>query len=149
MVVDTIENISLYKSLGEKISRALDYLKSTDFETMPSGRYAVEGEDIFAIVNEYETKDKKDCEAEAHRKYIDVQFIVKGEELFGYTPLANQLPVKDYDEENDYAVYNNEVSYIKLEPGMFIIFYPTDIHQPEVKVYEPMMVKKVVMKVKV
>ena len=149
MVVDMIENIHLYKGLGDKIKRALEYMETTDFESMPGGKYNVDKEEIFAIVNEYETKDKRECEQEAHRQYIDIQYIVKGLELFGYTPLTNQLPVADYNSENDYAVYSEELSYIKLEAGMFIIFYPTDIHQPEVRVYEPMLVKKVVMKVRI
>ena len=149
MVVDTIENAHLYKDLGDKIKRAFEYLEATDFELLASGKYNVDGEDIFAIVNKYETKDKSDCEQEAHRRYIDIQYIIKGSELFGYTPLTNQLPITDYNAENDFAVYKEELSYLKLEAGMFIIFYPTDIHQPEVRVYEPMLVKKVVVKVRI
>lgn len=148
MVTDTIENYTLYTGLNEKIKKALEYLASTNFYEIPPGRYPVLDDTIFAIVNEFETKDKSECQPEAHEQYIDIQYIVKGTELFGYAPLLDKLPVTDYNEENDVAFYREEMTYLKLEAGMFIIFYPTDIHQPEVRAFEPMQVKKVVMKVK-
>lgn len=149
MITDTIDNIDLYIKLGSRINKAITFLKTSDFSTMPVGKYQVENEEIFALVNEYETKDKADCEVEAHRKYIDIQYMVRGTELFGYCPLTTQLPVTEYNPEKDVAFYSEDVSYIKLEAGMFIMFYPTDLHQPEVRAFEPMMVKKVVMKIMV
>lgn len=148
MVTDTLENYRLYTGLNENIKKALEYLATTNFDDMPTGKYTVVEEEIFAIVNEFETKDKIDCEPEAHVKFIDIQYIVKGIELFGYAPLLGRVPVVDYNEENDVAFYREEMTYLKLEAGMFIIFYPTDIHQPEVRAFEPMIVKKVVMKVR-
>ena len=148
MVTDTIENYRLYTGLGENIKKGLEYLAATNFETVAPGRYTIVENEIFAIVNEFETKDKSDCQPEAHVKYTDIQFIVKGIELFGYAPLLGRVPVTDYDEVNDVAFYREEMMYLQLEAGMFIIFYPTDIHQPEVRAFEPMTVKKVVMKVK-
>ena len=148
MVTDTIDNYRLYTGLNENIKKALEYLATTNFEEIPPGRYSILDDNIFAIVNEFETKDKSECQPEAHIKYIDIQFIVMGIELFGYAPLLGKLPVTDYNEENDVAFYREEMTYLKLEAGMFIIFYPTDIHQPEVRAFESMLVKKVVVKVK-
>ncbi len=148
MVTDTIENYTLYTGLNENIKKALEYLAFTNFDEIPPGRYTVLGDTIFAIINEFETKDKGECQPEAHEQYIDIQYIVKGTELFGYAPLLDKLPVTDYNEENDVAFYREEMTYLKLDAGMFIIFFPTDIHQPEVRAFEPMLVKKVVMKVK-
>ena len=148
MVTDTIENYRLYTGLGENIKKGLEYLAETNFETVAPGRYTIVEDEIFAIVNEFKTKDKSECQPEAHVKFTDTQFIVKGIELFGYAPLLGRVPVTDYDEVNDVAFYREEMMYLQLEAGMFIIFYPTDIHQPEVRAFEPMTVKKVVMKVK-
>ena len=148
MVTDTIENYRLYTGLGENMKKALEYLANTNFDTITPGKYTILEDEIFAIVNEFETKDKIECQPEAHVKYTDIQFIVKGIEIFGYAPLLGRVPITDYDETNDVAFYREEMMYLQLEPGMFIIFYPTDIHQPEVRAFEPMMVKKVVMKVK-
>jgi len=149
MIVDTLQNAHLYQSINEGFRKAFDYLTTTDFSKTATGKYKIEGDDIFAIVNEYETKDKKICEIEAHKKHIDIQYLVAGTEMFGYAPLTNQLPTQDYDELHDVAIYKESVSYIKLEAGMFIIFFPTDLHQPEVSEFEPLKVKKVVVKIKI
>jgi YhcH/YjgK/YiaL family protein len=124
-------------------------LKETNFAEIAKGKYKIDGENIFSIVNEFETKDKHECEVEAHKKHIDIQYLVKGTELFGYAPLTTQKAVVDYDELNDLTIYKEDVSFIKLEAGMFIIFYPTDLHQPEVREFEPVTVKKVVVKIKI
>ena len=149
MVTDVIQNAHLYEGLNERFKSAFAYLNETDFSAIKIGKYVIEGDNIFAIVNEFETKDKHECDAEAHKKHIDIQYVVKGTEMFGYAPLTTQKPVIDYDETNDVAIYKEAVSYLKLEAGMFIIFYPTDLHQPEVREFEPVMVKKVVVKIKI
>jgi YhcH/YjgK/YiaL family protein len=149
MITDVLENAHLYEGLNERFKMSFHYLKETDFTDIEKGKYEIDGENIFSIINVFETKDKYECELEAHKKYIDIQYIVKGTEMFGYAPLTTQKPVTDYDETNDFALYEEEVSYIKLEAGMFIIFYPTDLHQPEVREFEPVTVKKVVVKIKI
>lgn len=130
MITDTIQNAHLYEGLNEQFKKAFNYLKETDFTNLKKEKYEIEGDKLFAIVNEFETKDKDECEVEAHKKYIDIQYVVKGTEMYGYTPLTTQKAVSDYNEINDVAIYKEEVSYLKLEAGMFIIFYPTDLHQP-------------------
>jgi len=149
MITDVLQNANLYEGLDEKFKRAFAYLRQTDFNTLEKGKYEVEGDEIFAIVNEFDTKDKSECQVEAHKKHIDIQYIVKGTELFGYAPLTIQKPVTEYNEANDVSFYDENVSYLKLEAGTFIIFYPTDLHQPEVREFEPVRVKKVVVKIKI
>lgn len=149
MITDVLQNASLYEGLNEKFRRAFTYLRETDFDTLEKGKYEVDGDDIFAIVNEFDTKDKSECQVEAHKKHIDIQYVVRGTEMFGYTPLTTQKPVIEYNEGNDVSFYDEPVSYLKLEAGSFIIFYPTDLHQPEVREFEPVTVKKVVIKIKI
>ncbi|MDB5246803.1 MAG: hypothetical protein JWQ40_1197 [Segetibacter sp.] len=149
MVTDTLKNAWLYEGLNNRFTTAFNYLKETDFSTVEKGKYAVDGDEIFAIVNEFETKSKTECQLEAHKKHIDIQYIISGTELFGYTPLIDQQPSIAYDEMKDVAFYEAEVSYLALKAGMFIIFYPTDLHRPEVRVNEPATVKKVVVKIKI
>lgn len=149
MIIDVLQNAYVYEGLHESFKKAFEYLRETDFTEAEKGKYQIEGDNIFAIVNEYETKDKHKCEAEAHKKHIDLQYMVRGIEMFGYVPLTTQKPVIDYDKTNDVAIYKEALSYIKLEAGMFIVFYPTDVHQPEVREFEPVTVKKVVVKIKI
>lgn len=147
MIIDLLTNSKLYSEIHPRITRALKYLAETDFNLMSLGKYEVEGTDIFAIVNEYETKDVADCVWEAHRKYIDIHHILRGSELIGTTLLTNQLPTKEYDGENDYCLFEGGESKQVLHTGMFAIFYPHDIHSTSHHPNSKTFVRKVVMKV--
>jgi YhcH/YjgK/YiaL family protein len=149
MVLDKIENSKKYWKLTERISRAFDYIHSTNLEELKPGKYEVENEDIIAIMSEYETKDKDECYLEAHRKYIDIQYMLKGTELIGITFQAGQTPTKPYDETDDYELYKEESSFIKLAPGNFAIFFPEDLHMPGLRTTGPGQVRKLIMKVRV
>ncbi|MCE9685763.1 YhcH/YjgK/YiaL family protein [Shewanella sp. AS16] len=153
MLVDTLGNRHFYTSLHPRLARALAHLAATDFGKLEAGSYPLEGEDIFVIVNDYETKPRDTEPFEVHRKYIDVQYVVSGEEEFGYLPLAQQTPSKPYFEKHDYAEFDYEsnrsdASYIKLKAGMFALFFPGDIHMPGTG-DTPTSVRKVVIKVRV
>jgi YhcH/YjgK/YiaL family protein len=147
MIIDLLTNSNSYNAIHPRVARALDYLAKTDINSMSLGKYEVEGTDIFAIVNEYETKDAADCVWEAHRKYIDIHYILRGSELIGTTLLTNQLPTKEYDVENDYWLFEGGESKQVLHPGMFAIFYPQDIHSTSHHPNSKSFVRKVVMKV--
>jgi len=149
MVIDKLKNSKLYENLGERIGKALNYLKETDFSKIENGKYEIEGNDIFAMVNEYNTKDATEGKLESHRNYLDVQYVAKGAEQIGYIPFNEQKPEIDYNIENDVTFYSGEKSFTKLEEGMFAIFFPTDIHMPGIKLDVPVKVKKVVVKVKI
>jgi biofilm protein TabA len=119
---------------------------------METGKYAIDGDQVFAIVNEYTTKPLSECDPESHRAYADIQLMISGAEKFGYSPLTDQIASTPYDPEKDVAFYTlaeEDLSFITLQPGQFIIFFPTDIHQPEVFTRQPELVKKVVIKVAV
>ena len=148
MIIDKLSNSHLYSSLGERITKALAYLKQTDFSKTESGRYDIDGDNIFALVSEYTTKDESDGKLEVHKKYIDVQFVAKGCELMGYAPLDNQKVINEYNEQNDITFFDGESSFTKVDESMFAIFFPTDLHMPGIKVQRSEYVKKVVIKVK-
>ena len=134
MIIDKLSNSQLYSGLGERIDKAFAYLKETDFSKMELGKYDINGENIFALVNEYNTKDESEGKLEAHKKYIDVQFVAKGSELMGYAPLVNQKIIDEYNEQNDITFFSGEKSFTQVNEGMFAIFFPTDIHLPGIKV---------------
>ena len=149
MIIDNLDNAAYYNSLGENIAKALSYLKSTDFTQLETGKYEIEGDEIFALVSEYQTKHARDEKLEAHKKYIDVQYIVSGAELMGCSTFTGQQPSKEYDESRDFMLYDEQPDFfVKVTAGMFTIFYPTDLHMPSIEVGEPSAIKKVVMKVR-
>lgn len=146
MIVDKLENAPLYSGLGEGIRQALEYLRDTDIAALETGSHEIDGKNIFAIVNDYDTQLYAEQQFEAHRKYLDVQYVASGEELIGYLPLAGQTPSQAYHEEHDYALYRETPEFIHMRQGMFAIFFPTDLHMPGMgETVAP--VRKVVVKV--
>src|SRR5687768_13770059 len=101
MILDSINNIQRYKGLGERINTAFEFIKRSDLKTISLGKHVIKEGEIFAIVMEYDTKPKSECMMEGHRKYIDVQFMVDGNELFEYAQFNNQTPTIPYSEEKE------------------------------------------------
>ncbi|MCW3116966.1 MAG: hypothetical protein JWM28_1048 [Chitinophagaceae bacterium] len=150
MITGTLPQLHLYKSIHPALAKAIEHVLQLDLATLVAGKYEIDGAAIFYMVNEYNTKPAMECEPERHRKYADIQIMINGEEKFGYTPFINQRPSTDFLPDNDVAFYTipgEEIDYITLTPGKFIIFFTTDIHQPEVYVDAPQPVKKLVVKV--
>lgn len=149
MVIDKLKNSGLYSFKNERIKTALEFLTETDFSKIEDGKYEIDGENIYYIKTKYLTKQTEEAQLEAHKKYIDVQYVLKGSEKIGYLPFNNQTVFKEYDDENDYMLFNENCDYIMLNEGMFAIFFPGDLHKPGIKIEKPEEVKKIVIKVKV
>lgn len=150
MILDTLENAHLYHGMGGKFIKAFEYLQTTDLVLLEKGRYEIDGANIFAIINEYDTVDAVGEQMESHKKHIDVQYIVSGEELIGHDFLQQQNPSKAYSEEDDYMLFAEKPAFFsKLEQNRFAIFFPSDLHMPNIRVNGPARVKKVVIKIKV
>jgi YhcH/YjgK/YiaL family protein len=150
MITSTLDQLHWYKIISPNFEKAIQYALSTDFVPLETGKYPVDGDKVFAIVNEYTTKPRSECDPESHRDYADIQIVITGAEKFGYLPLTDQPVSTPYDPEKDVAFYSlaeEDLNYMTLPAGQFIIFFPSDIHQPEVFVRQPALVKKVVMKV--
>lgn len=146
MIIDNIQKALLYENLHPGFVKAFDFIRKTDFSKLADGKYEIDGDNIFAIVQEYKTKDI--AKLEGHRKYIDIQYLHSGVELIAYANLENQIIISD-DEEKDLAFYEGDGSFIKLESQMFAIFFPQDLHMPGIKLTESTKVKKIVIKVRV
>ena len=149
MILDTVENSNLYKALSKGLTLGLEYISNTDFSKLEMGTYKIEGNDVFAILQTYDTKEEVDCRLESHQKYIDIQYMISGEEFVGVTPLNNQEVTEDLLKENDVVFYKGTGSKIKLSAGSFMVFYPTDVHAPGIQTNKASKVIKVVVKVAV
>src|ERR1700743_119084 len=126
MITSTLSQLHWYKVISPNFAKAIEYALSTDFTTLETGKYAIEGDDVFAIINEYTTKPASECDPESHREYADIQMMISGVERFGYAPLINQPETTPYNEEKDFALYTIDaeaLDYITLHPGEFIIFF--------------------------
>lgn len=148
MIIDQLNNAPLYYGLGERLARALRYLEETDLAALPPGRVEVDGADVFALVQQYETKPMDKGRWEAHKRYIDIQYLVEGVERMGYANIEQVTP-GDYDEVKDFQALQAEGQFFTISAGAFAIFTPQDAHMPNMAVDAPRTNKKVVMKVRV
>lgn len=129
------------------MSRAIEFLQNIDLNSLSIGRHRIDGDAIFANVDEYETKEIEKTEWEAHKKYIDIQLLLEGEEKIGYTHPEFLKITQEYKAEKDIMFFNGTGEYFTLKPGFFAIFFPHDAHRPGLISTSKMKVKKVVVKV--
>lgn len=149
MICDIVENIELYKGLGERIYKGLTLLRDTDFSTMEAGKYPVDGDNLFMMIQTYTTKPLETAYCEAHKKYIDIQCMLEGSEWIGVAPLEdmNGERVKDSRPEGDIWFYDGDFMPIYMKAGRFAMLYPNDAHAPAIANGEPTPVRKVIIKI--
>lgn len=150
MLYDNISNIKTYKGLSEDIYAGLLFLQEATPDTA-NGVYQINPR-VKAIVSEYETKPQNQNGYEAHQQYIDIQYLITGKEKICCLPLEYLKETKSYKEDIDAAFYaeaNVRPQELLMGNGYFAILYPQDGHMPQLSVTDPVLVKKVVVKVKV
>lgn len=148
MIFDHIQNAYNYYNMHPLFRKAFEYLSSTDFSLIENGVYEIDEKNLFAIVNSYQTEPADQRIWEGHKKYIDIQFVAKGSENMGYSPIQNAKVLRAYDEENDFTKFDAKGTEISVPTEYFTIFYPTDVHKPNLVNKNSTEVKKVVMKVR-
>lgn len=152
MIKDRIENAVAYESLGPAVAQALRYLRQTDFSKMEAGKYEIDDQRIFAIVQEYEPKSLDKAVWEAHHRYIDVQYVARGTERMGHLSLLDNPTVKTpYDPQKDVVFYEPKGDLLVFNQGDFAVFTPQDVHAPGLAIDGPTggSVLKIVVKVRV
>lgn len=148
MIFDTLKNVDNYEGLG-RVYTALKFLSETDFSKIELGRYELDGDNIFYMVQSYDTDPDKTI-SEAHRKYIDIQYMVEGEEIIGVADISCDKELTEAKEENDVWFYNCKTEPLTLSAGKYMVLYPNDLHCPGVATKGTALTcRKVVVKVKV
>jgi YhcH/YjgK/YiaL family protein len=146
MVKDLLSLSDRYRSLGPRFVRAFEFAKTTDFAAMPDGTYPLDGDEVRALVQRYTTKLPNEGRWEAHRKHIDLQFVLTGEEHVGVAPIG-RLVAEPFDAEKDIMWLTGDGDRVTLRPGEFVLLWPEDGHMPAMAIDTPMPVLKVVIKI--
>jgi len=116
---------------------------------MADGRQAIDGDEIYALLMTYNSEPETVRSFEAHRRYIDVQFILAGRETIFWVPTEELAATGDYSDEKDIVFLSGEArARLQLTPGSFAVFYPEDAHKPNCAWDAPERVRKVVVKVR-
>ena len=147
MIKGNLEEINKFKNMFSGINNALEFISQQAKENLPDGRYEIVNNDIYANVQTYETKE--DGPFEAHRQYIDLQFIISGEEKIGVADIKNCTTTEPYDKTSDVEFLKTDLfKYIPMKSGDFLILNPEDAHKPCITSNSKTTVKKVVVKIK-
>jgi len=142
--------VSYFKN-KERWDKTFTFIKNNDLKTLEIKRHEIDGDNAYAPVSEYMTKNPQKAKFEVHRKYIDIQYIIDGTEQMTVAPLsATKEITAPYDDKKDveFMTVSDSTSYTAT-PQNFFIFFPSQIHRPSVKVGESSKVRKIVVKVKV
>ncbi len=152
MIFSSIHTDYTVMGYPKAIVHALDFLKNTDLAALPGGRHAIEGDMIYANVDDVTTRVFADSKPESHKNYVDIQFMVHGEENMGFFVDRGLVePVESYPDRDCYFYATDVVDegQIYCPEGYYTVFFPSDIHRPLLAVHEPMAIRKVVVKVHV
>jgi YhcH/YjgK/YiaL family protein len=137
-----------YKANKKYWDEAFAFLKGHDLKTLAVGKYPIDSNNVFATVTEDPSKDFDKTQWESHRKYVDLQCVINGEEKMGKYAVAKATVTKPYDEARDVANYSAEGNFYIVPAGTFIIFFPIDAHRPNITPGGNKVVKKIVIKVR-
>lgn len=151
MILDQLSAATAYEGFHPLFAKAFAYLRAFNPET-EDGKYELQGQDLVAIVQRYQTAPADDKMWEAHQVYGDIQVVYEGIEFCGYTDQATLAVAKPYVADKDvekYAPPSGPTTLITLGRGNFAVFYPRDGHQPGVQVTESAEILKVVIKFRV
>jgi YhcH/YjgK/YiaL family protein len=149
MIFDTINNSSQYTKLHDNFKKAFNFINQYEKKPLSDGVHKIDGENLFAIVDSYYTNEVETQKAEAHRKYIDIQYIYSGKEKIGYCNIGNMKPVKKYSNQNDITFFEYDFNnWLFIKEKEFVIFYPEDVHMPCIRSgTAKSKVKKIVIKI--
>lgn len=152
MIIDALQHCSHYIAVHKRFEAAFAFLKKAVDEELPVGRYELEGTDLFAMVQEYETAVDPQARYEGHRRYIDIQFLISGTEAIELVEISNAKESCAYDEAKDVCFFESDVLPTRavLHAGEYGIFLPHDLHKPGLASNGVAQhVKKVVVKIKI
>lgn len=151
MIFDKLENAALYRGISARLDRAIDCMLSTDFAAVAVGRYEVDGDDVYYMVQEPALKPREDTKWEVHRRYIDIQLGLSGGEIMGYAPMDSIGGWEDYNGDKDIQLsFAKEAGTpLALERGMFAILFAQDAHRPCERGAQAQTGRKVVFKVRI
>jgi YhcH/YjgK/YiaL family protein len=150
MIVDTLSNAQKYFCLHPLFSKAFDYIKSIDLETIEPGNYKIDGVQLRSLYFNKQgmTVAESAAKFECHNEHIDIQLCVKGSEQIGWkSRITCTNPNGEYNKEKDFVFYKDTPDmYFKLTDNQFAIFFPEDVHAPMIG---EGIIKKLVVKVKI
>ncbi|MCL4694738.1 MAG: YhcH/YjgK/YiaL family protein [Candidatus Hydrogenedentes bacterium] len=147
MIMDLLKNWELYSWPSARFGQGFAHLLSLGAD-VADGRYELDGDNLFCMVQSYETKPRDEQEFEAHREYADIQILLEGKESILWAPREGLSVSKPYEPDFEFYSLIPGATDLVLRPGQFCVFMPDDAHAPCITHETPCTVRKAVVKVK-
>jgi YhcH/YjgK/YiaL family protein len=147
--VNALEFYKQYNANKVVWDKVFTFMKTQDLKNLAPGNYPIDDKNAYATITNNPSKTFEDAKWESHQKYIDLQYVISGEEKIGVAPVSTATVVKPYNPEKDAANYIADGTYYIATPNEFFLFFPPDAHRPNIKVDGYDVVKKLVIKIKV
>ncbi len=150
MIVGKLKDLGRYKGINKNIDTAIDYVLNNDLLALPKGKTEVDGKNVYINRDTYIAKPLEECFFENHEHYLDLQIVLKGKEIFGYTDISNPTlqVTTPYNEDKDVTKYSaSNTVFFTLEEGFALVFNE-DIHLAKCKANDEI-VEKAVIKIKI
>jgi biofilm protein TabA len=147
ILMDRLEQAEQYYEMHPAFKEAFAFLNNSNLSELPIGKHEIDGDRLFCLISKSLGRSRAEAKLEAHRKYIDIQYIISGNDEMGWSPTAICDSIdEEYDVEKDIEFFNNEpINWTRVPSGSFVIFFPEDAHAPMVGNEE---IHKVVVKIK-
>ena len=147
MIFGNIQNLREYLCMEDGIFECFNYAKENNLSAYDRGCHEIDAKRIFVNIAEYETVKPEDRFWEAHKDYLDVHVMLKGQERIDVNFIQN-MELKEYVKKDDFLPMEGEKNAsVVLREGDFLVCYPSDGHRTAVQVEEPETIKKAIFKV--
>ena len=152
MIVGKLSDLYRYKGISKNIDTAIDFILNNDLMALPKGKTIIDGDNVYINRDTYVARPLEECFFENHENYIDIQIVLKGHEIIGYTHITNpDLKVTTpYNPDKDVTKYNYDPKgalFMDVTEG-FVLVYTEDAHLAKCKANDEL-VEKAVVKVKI
>lgn len=132
MILAPIADLERYLLVHARFARAVEFIRHTGLAALAPGRHGAAGDEIYVSIDHKDGRGREGARLEAHRKYIDIQVTLSGEEEIGWTPLARcERPDGEFSAERDIGFFQDRPQlWVQVPPGLCAVFFPEDAHAP-------------------
>ena len=137
-----------YQGITPNLDVALQFIQTTDLDALEPGKHSISGQDVWVRISDVTTKPEEEAVLEAHLDFLDIQMVLRGEEIIRYGFRGRMTRVTDICPERDVSLYSGPSQPITLTGGQLLILFPDDVHAPALTKGEPSVVRKALFKVR-
>ena len=132
IITNKLQHAERYFKMHPSFEKAFAFLRQNGLTELPAGRHEIDGERLFCMISKGPGRSRAEAKLEAHRKYIDIQYVIAGTDEMGWKPTANCKVIDiEYDADKDIMFFKDKPEiWTEVPAGSFVIFFPQDAHAP-------------------